>query len=104
MDGLNYLGVDEAVKAPAFKTFTAEDSQKERESRDAKTKVIRNIILIAAGGVLAAGTATAILWKAHRVLGFLLGGIFIGPVVGGAGAAVYATHAAKQLADGRVKK
>jgi hypothetical protein len=68
-----------------------------------KLALMQNGILILLGSGLVAGGLTAALWKGHRVIGFLLGGVFGGFFLGSAALALYAVHVKKAEADSKAE-
>lgn len=52
---------------------------------------------IIVGGIAASTAAGALLWRGHRLAGGLIGGLVVGPTVGGIGAMIYAMHVKAEL-------
>jgi hypothetical protein len=104
--GLDVLGADSVAFAPVPSTvfgaqspsrspsppiLTADkiDLAAEAARRAKGMHQVMTALGIGAAGVAVAGTVGAVAWRKRRVLGFLLGAILGGPILGGGGAAVY---------------
>jgi len=91
MTGFDCMGAEVAQPLAAQPLVV----QERASQRAPKIDRLRNLSLIFGAGIIGSGGAMAAIWKAHRALGFLLGSVLLGPMVGGVGALIYIAHLKK---------